>query len=66
MAAFCAIDRFHHVLGVGCYRDDAVDNTPRREWCDIWKVIPCTDDVYACYCSGTDVIVHITNGVADI
>lgn len=64
MQAFCAIDRCFHVLGVGLYRDDAVDDVCRRDWGNIWKVIPCDDDIYACYCAGNDVIVNVVNGVA--
>ncbi len=64
MGAYCAIDRFYHVLGVGLWRDDAIDDVPRREWSDVWRVLPCDDDIYACYCAGNDVIVHVVNGVA--
>ena len=66
MGAYCAIDKFGRVLGVGCYPDDAMANTAGYCRRDVWRVIACTDDVVACYVAGNDVIVRVVGGVADI
>lgn len=63
---FCAIDLYGLVLAIGPYPDDAIAQVARHDLTNLWRIVPCTDDVVACYVAGNDVMVRMQDRVADI
>lgn len=63
---FCAIDSYGLVLAIGRFPDNAIAQVALRDRRKVWRIVPCTDDVVACYVAGHDVAVRIENRIADI
>lgn len=66
MGAYCAIDRFGHVLNVGRDPDDAIGQMRQHELPRVWRIYPCDQDVLACFAACDDVLIRIENGLAVI